>query len=199
MTTPESTVTRLLAQLKGGDPHALNALVPLVYDELRVIARQHRSRWHGDETLDTTALVNEAYLKLARQRPLDASSRAHFLAIAAMAMRHILTNYAEGRRRLKRGGEQERMSLDDVPLPAHAADITDDEVDTLAALSTALERLDRVDARLAHVVECRFFAGLSVADTATALAISPATVKRDWLLARAWLARELALHRTSAA
>jgi RNA polymerase sigma factor (TIGR02999 family) len=199
MTAPESTMTRLLEQLRGGDPHALNRLVPLVYDELRVLARRHRSQWHGDETLGTTALVNEAYLKLARQRLLDASSRAHFLAIAAMAMRQILTNYAERRRRLKRGGEQHPVTLDDVPISMHALDVTEDEVDSLAALNTALARLDRTNGRLARVVECRFFGGLSVADTATALEISPATVKRDWLLARAWLARELAPHRNSAA
>src|SRR5690606_31804011 len=157
---------------------------PLVYAELRALAHRQRQRWHGDETLGTTALVHEAYLKLVGQQRLGARSRAHFLAIAAKAMRHILSNYAEARRRLKRGGDLQRVSadaLDAVPAPAG---ITDAQAEMLAALDDALRRLDETNARLSRVVECRFLAGLSIKDTAAALDTSPATVKRRWIRAR---------------
>lgn len=113
MTQPtDTTVTRLLEQLEGGHPAALNQLFPLVYAELRALAHGHRQRWHGDKTLGTTVLVNEAYLKLVGQQRLGARSRAHFLAVAAKAMRHILSNYAEARGRVKRGGGQRRVSIE---------------------------------------------------------------------------------------
>ena len=187
----ETTVTRLLAQLEGGHRAALDQLFPIVYAELRALAHRQRRRWYGDETLGTTALVNEAYLKLVDQQRLGARSRAHFLAIAAKAMRHILSNYAEARRRLKRGGDLRRVSadvLDAVPAPLG---LTDAQAELLAALDDALRRLEETNVRLSRVVECRFLAGMSIEDTAVALDTSPATVKRDWVLARAWLYREL--------
>lgn len=191
----ETTITRLLDRLQGGDRDALDALFPLVYEELRLLAHGHRRRWDGDDTLGTTVLVNEAYLKLAGQSKLSVRSRAHFLGVAAKAMRHILCNHAEARGRIKRGGGVQRVSLDALDAEPAGLDIADDQADTLAAVELALRRLDATNARLARVVECRFFAGMSIADTAEALDTSPATVKRDWLLARAWLYRELqALH-----
>lgn len=188
--TPESdsTITRLLEQLSEGDRAAFDRLVPLVHDQLRALAHGHRLRWDGDETLGTTALVNEAYLKLVGQQRLDATSRAHFYAIAGKAMRQILSNYAESQRRLKRGGGRQRVGLDQLDVAAVA---DDNDAQALSALDAALERLEQSHERLGRVVECRFFAGLSITETATALGTSPATVKRDWTLARAWLSREL--------
>jgi RNA polymerase sigma factor (TIGR02999 family) len=135
--------------------------------------------------------VHEAYLKLLGQRRLAARSRAHFFALAAKAMRHILSNYAEARRRQKRGGDRERVSLatlDDLPV---RLDFADEHAETLAVLDQALGRLEQTNSRLSQLVECRFFGGMSIADTATVLGVSPATVKRDWVLARAWLFREM--------
>jgi len=187
----EATVTSLLDQLQSGHREALNQLYPLVYQELKALAHYHRRRWHGDDTLGTTALLHEAYLKLLGQQELTARNRAHFLAVAAKAMRHILSNYAEARRRKKRGGDREKVSLetlDTLPVPL---DFTDEHANAMALLDEALGKLERTDDRLSQVVECRFFGGMSIADTATALGVSPATVKRDWILARAWLYREM--------
>jgi RNA polymerase sigma factor (TIGR02999 family) len=195
MTEPiETTVTRLLEQLDGGYRSALDQLFPLVYGELRALAHSHRQRWHGDETLGTTALVHEAYLKLVGQQRLGARNRAHFLATAAQAMRHILSNYAEARRRLKRGGGVQKGSLDAMDVVPAALDLSDDQAERLEALDIALRKLEQTNARLSRVVECRFFAGMSIADTAAALDCSPATIKRDWVLARAWLYREIQAH-----
>jgi RNA polymerase sigma factor (TIGR02999 family) len=190
-TAGETTVTRLLDQLEGDHRAALDQLMPLVYDELRALAHRHRLRWHGDDTLGTTALVNEAYLKLVGQQRLDARSRAHFFAVAGKAMRHILSNYSEARRRRKRGGGLRRASpaaLDAVP---DERELPDEQAEELEALIAALQRLEQTDERLSRVVECRFLAGMSIADTASVLGTSPATVKRDWTLARAWLYREM--------
>jgi RNA polymerase sigma factor (TIGR02999 family) len=187
----ETTVTRLLHELRDGHQAALDQLIPLVHEELRLLAHHHRLRWHGDETLGTTALVNEAYLKLVGQQQLGARSRAHFFAVAGKAMRHILANYAESRRRLKRGGGQRPEPLEEAQQVPAGFGLSDDEAEHFAALDAALDRLEGVHPRLSRVVECRFFAGLSIADTAAALGTSPATVKRDWLIARAWLYREL--------
>ena len=184
-------MTRLLDQLQSGHREVLNQLYPLVYQELKALAHHHRRRWRGDDTLGTTALLHEAYLKLLGQQRLTARSRAHFFAVAAKAMRHILSNYAEARRRKKRGGDQERVSLDTLVAMPVRLDLTDEHAESLAALDAALRRLDQTNDRLSQVVECRFFGGMSIADTATALGVSPATVKRDWALARAWLYREM--------
>ena len=187
----EATVTCLLDQLQRGHREALDQLYPLVYEELKALAHYHRRRWHGDDTLGTTALLHEAYLKLVGQRRLAARSRAHFFAVAAKAMRHILSNYAEARRRKKRGGDQERVSLRTLDeLPARL-DFTNEHAETLAVLDEALRRLEQTNGRLSQLVECRFLGEMSIADTATVLGVSPATVKRDWVLARAWLYREM--------
>jgi RNA polymerase sigma factor (TIGR02999 family) len=187
-------VTHLLGELQRGDDRALDEIFTLVYDELRALAHRHRMRWHGDETIGTTALVHEAYLKLVDQKNVDASGRAHFLAVAAQAMRHILCNYAQARRRLKRGGGLKRLDLDAVEAAGELVAFTDEQADTIAALDAAIVALSRFDERLGRVVECRFFGGMSIPDTAAALGTSPATVKRDYALARAWLYRELRPH-----
>lgn len=179
------------------DPAALDALFPLVYDELRALARRHRRGWSGDHTLDTTALVHEAYLKLAGAERVSAASRAHVLGVAAKAMRHILCDYARERRATKRGGDAPRLSLDELVAAGAGGALTAEQSDTLGALDEALDRLAAAHPRLADLVECRFFGGLTIEDTAAALDVSPATVKRDWALARAWLYR--ALHTADAA
>ena len=162
----------------------------MVYQE-EALAHFHRRRWHGDDTLGTTALLHEAYLKLLGQRQVTARSRAHFFAVAAKAMRHILSNYAEARRRKKRGGDRQRVSLETLDATPVRLDFTDEHVETLAALDEALRRLAQTNLRLSQLVECRFFGGMSIEDTATVLGVSPATAKRDWVLARAWLYREM--------
>jgi RNA polymerase sigma factor (TIGR02999 family) len=185
------TITGLLKAVEQGDREALGALFPLVYEELRVLAHQQRFRWHGDLTLDTTALVHELYLKVADQKRLPAESRTHFFAVAAKAMRHILCNYARDRGRKKRGGGVPHVRLEPGYELAAEIQLSEDQTDTLSALDESLEGLERIAERQARVVECRFFGGMSVEDTATALGISPRTVKRDWTFARAWLRREM--------
>lgn len=187
----QTTVTRLLVELDGGDRSALDEVFSLVYEELHALARRHRRRWHGDETLNTTALVHEAYVKLVRQERVSVESRAHFLALAARAMRHILCNYARGRRTRKRGGGIEPLPLDELKGVPGAALAPEDPSMLLADLDDALRRLEELDPRQGHVVECRFFGGLTVKETAAAMGISPRTVKRDWALAQAWLHREM--------
>lgn len=183
-------ITGLLLAVERGDRTALEALFPLVYDELLVLARRQRRAWHGNLTMDTTALVHEAYLKLVHQGTVGATSRPHFFAVAATAMRHILCNYARDQQRIKRGGEVQHVSLDNVDRTQQPA-LPDDVTEQLADLDAALQRLEQLDKRQSRIVECRFFAGLSVEETASALGVSPATVKRDWTLARAWLYREM--------
>ncbi|HSJ15533.1 MAG TPA: sigma-70 family RNA polymerase sigma factor [Longimicrobiales bacterium] len=187
---PQVTVTRLLQAIQEGDRAALNTLFPLVYEELRTLAAGQRRRWHGDLTLNATAIVHEAYVKLVDQRTLIPESRGHFFAVAATAMRQILCNYARDRQRLKRGGGAVHLPLDEA-LNAGPPEVSDDQAAELAALDEAITRLQQISVRQAQVVECRFFGGLGVEDTALALGISPATVKRDWTMARAWLYREL--------
>lgn len=189
--TGTGTVTRLLAELERGDREALDAVFPIVYAELRRIAHRQRREWSGDETLGTTALVNEAYLKLVDAEHLGTRTRAHFLRVAAMAMRQIMCNYARDRQVEKRGGNAPVVPLDAVRENAIGPAISPSHADTLADLDDALTRLERTDPRLGQIVECRFFGGLSIEDTAGALGISPATVKRDWALARSWLYREM--------
>jgi RNA polymerase sigma factor (TIGR02999 family) len=191
--TPED-ISELLLAAERGDRSALEACFPLVYEELRVIARRQRRAWHGNPTLNTTALLHEAYLKLVDQGRLGARSRAHFFAIASTAMRHILCNYARDRTRQKRGGDIEQVSLQDVEDAAAQPAFSDEAAEVLAALGEALEQLEKIDKRQSQVVECRFFAALNVEDTALALNISPATVKRDWAFARAWLLRQMQPH-----
>jgi RNA polymerase sigma factor (TIGR02999 family) len=187
----EGTVTRLLDELQGGNRAALDELFPLVYGELKRVAHRHRQGWYGDETLGTTALVHEAYLKLVGQQLVAARSRAHFMAVAAKAMRQILSDYAKARRRLKRGGDLRQVPLDALDRVPGGLGIGGEQAETLTALDAALTALEAENDRLGRVVEYRFFGGMSIADTAEVLGTSPATVKRDWTLARAWLYREM--------
>lgn len=169
-----------------GRDGAVDALFAATYEELKTLAGAQRRRWRGDETISTTALIHEAYLKLVRRQDPRWEHRGHFFAVASKAMRQILINYARDKRVAKRGGDAPVVSADEVALVADGA------VEELLALDEALEHLAALDPRQARVVECRFFGGLSVAETAEALDISPATVKRDWTVARAYLQRALA-------
>lgn len=178
-------VTRLLASARSGSQAAFDDLFPLVYGELRRIAAREMRDEKPGRTLQTTALVHEAYLRLLKDASLSFENRAHFLGIAARAMREILIERARARVAQKRGGHAVRITLDDVTVPTPAP-----SVDVLA-LDEALQRLAGLDKRHARVVELRYFGGLSVEETAAALDVSPATVKRAWTLARAWLYREL--------
>ncbi len=181
----DGEVTQLLAELGRGGSGAVDRLMPILYDELRQIARRQMRSERLDHTLDTTALVHEAYVKLVGLDRMHWQNRAHFLAVAAQAMRRVLVDYAVGRRAQKRGGVRQRVPLDDVP--PHQAQ----PIETLVALDAALHRLETIDPRLTRVVECRYFGGMSVEEAAQALDVSPATIKRDWSVARAWLNREL--------
>ena len=177
-------VTEILAILGAGDEEALKALIPLVYDELRRLARYHLSAERRDHTLQSTALVNEAYLRLAGQ-DLHFQNRAHFLAIASQLMRQILVDYARKHRADKRGGGACMVTLDERKAIPQAGG-----VDVLA-LDEALNGLARLDQQQSRIVELRFFGGLSIDEASAVLGISPATVKRDWATARVWLHREI--------
>ncbi|HEY7095366.1 MAG TPA: sigma-70 family RNA polymerase sigma factor [Terriglobales bacterium] len=178
-------VTVLLEQLAQGNQQAGDRLIPLVYDELRRIAGRYMRREKADHVLQTTALVHEAYLKLVEQRSVEWQGRTHFYAIAASLMRRILIDDARKRIRAKRGGGQSPVMLDEalVYSPGRSSELLE--------IDGALQRLAEIDQRQAKVVELRFFAGLSVEETAEVLGISPKTVKRDWSVARAWLHGEL--------
>jgi RNA polymerase sigma factor (TIGR02999 family) len=178
----------LLARATEGDPKAVSELMPLVYDELRRLAASYIRRERPGQTLQATALVHEAYVRLIGEKAQNWQNRTHFLAIAALSMRQILVQRARARNAAKRGGDPERITLDERLLPAGAG--ASPEID-LVALDAALEKLGALDARQAKVVELRYFGGLSVEEAADVLNVSPATVKRDWTLARAWLKREL--------
>jgi RNA polymerase sigma-70 factor (ECF subfamily) len=178
----------LLSRASGGDTQAVSQLMPLVYDELRRLAAAYLRNERRGQTLQATALVHEAYVRLIAEKSHNWQNRTHFLAIAALSMRQILVQRARARKATKRGGDPIRVELEDHLLPASSA--AGDEID-LVALDAALDRLATLDARQAKVVEMRYFGGLSVEEAAAALDISPATVKRDWTLARAWLKREL--------
>jgi RNA polymerase sigma factor (TIGR02999 family) len=177
-------ISRLLADWASGDPAARDRLVPTVYEELRRLAHHHMRGEREGHTLQTTALVNEVYLRLAGIDALRWQDRARFFALAATLMRRVLVDYARQRARDKRGGGVSVTSLDDNAIAAQPA------VDVVA-LDEALERLAAVDPQQSRVVELRFFAGLSVKETAEALGVSPATVKRDWATAKLWLYNEL--------
>ena len=189
----QERVAQLLQRVGDGDRGALDDLFPLVYDELSFLARQQRRSWHGDLTLNTTALVHEVYLKVADQKRLPTESRAHFFGVAAKAMRHILCNYARDRHRKKRGGGVAHVSLEPGHDLAASVQISDEQTDTINVLDESLQKLEKIAERQARVVECRFFGGMSVEDTAEALGVSERTVKRDWTFARAWLRREMQL------
>lgn len=179
------TVVSLIDGARQGNEEALAKLVPLVYDELRRLAASHLRRERPGQTLQATALVHDVYLRLLQDSTLSWQNRAHFFGIAARSMRQILIERARARHAAKRGGDQIRVTFDP-GLMVFASDGLDVE-----ALDEALTRLSSLDPELARVVEVRFFGGLSIEETAEALGISPATVKRRWTLAKAWLAREL--------
>jgi RNA polymerase sigma factor (TIGR02999 family) len=190
---PATAVTQLLHRVRKGDRDAVDALFDVVYTELHVLAERQRRRWNGNYTLNTTALLHEAYLKLVRQDQINVDGRAHFFALASRAMRHILSNYARDQQRLRRGGLQPDIPLNALRLDALAAPVTltQQQAERFAHLDEALVRLEAVSPRQRRVVECRFYGGMTVSETATALDISPATVKRDWTTAKAWLYREM--------
>jgi RNA polymerase sigma factor (TIGR02999 family) len=179
----EQEITQLLMAAAGGDPAAMDEVFASVYPRLRKIARARRRSWHGNPTLNTTALIHEAYLKVGQSSRFE--NRGHFFAVASKAMRQVLINYAEQKKAAKRGGGERDVTL------VEGSAVSDDAVDEIIILDQALSRLEELSERQSQVVECLFFGGLSVAETAEALEISPATVKRDWSTARAWLYREM--------
>ena len=181
---PAASVERLFDRLESGDSGAVTELMPLVYDELRRLARRY-VRQERAPSIQATDLVHEAYLRLARDRPRRWQGRTHFLAIAAIGMRRVLVERARARGARKRGGDRVQVTLDDALVAAPGATVD------LLALDRALSSLAALDARQARIVELRFFGGMTVEETAEATGVSPATVKRDWTLARAWLQREL--------
>ena len=182
MVPPRSkTVTALLEAWSKGDEAAREDLIPLVYDELRRVAARHLSRERRDHTLRATALVHETYLRLVEQKRAQWRSRAHFFAVAAGLMRRILVDHARSRRARKRGGELRRVPLNEELVVSGSRDVE------LVALDEALEELSTLDPKLCRVVELRFFGGLSIEETAEVEGLSPATVKRNWNVAKAWL------------
>ena len=184
-------ITRLLKAWGRGDSAALDRLTPLVYEQLHRMARRYMRSERPGHTLQATALLNEAFLRLVDTRDLDWNDRSHFFAVCARVMRRILVDAARSRAAIKRGGQADRaehstaINLDQLPDPASETSAQ------VCALDEALNRLAQIDPRRAHVIELRFFGGLTVEETARALEISPQTVMREWKLARAWLAREL--------
>jgi RNA polymerase sigma factor (TIGR02999 family) len=178
-------VTRLLLQWKGGDAAALDRLLPLVYSELRRIAARHLKRERPGHSLQPTALVHEAYLRLVDAANVDWHERAQFFGLAARLMRQILVDHARTRDAAKRGGGTPKVSLEEAPEPHRGPDID------LIALDEALGQLAALDPQQGRVVELRYFGGLTIEETAEVIGVSPATVKRDWTMAKAWLRREL--------
>lgn len=182
---PSNQVTELLVRWRGGDKAALDSLIPLVYGELRRIAQHYLSNERPDHTLQSTALVHEAYVRLTQQQVPHWQNRAHFFAVAAQLMRQILVDHARNHRASKRGGKVCKLALDEAEEQPQAGDVD------IVALDDALNSLAAMDMQQCRVVELKFFGGLSIEDTAEVLGISPSTVKRDWITARAWLYREL--------
>lgn len=178
-------ITELLLAHGGGDAAALDRLVPLVYDDLRRIARGQLRRRRTGDTLNTTGLVHEAYVRLVDQTRASWRDRGHFFAVSAIAMRQIVVDHARRRMRAKRGGDRVTVPLDDVQEPAAR------EAGRILEIDEALEKLAKVDRRLVQVVECRYFAGLTEEETAAALGVSVRTAQREWFKARAWLRQEL--------
>lgn len=185
----QSDATELLLAAAGGDSSALERLVPIVYTQLRRIAHRRLGGERSDHTLSTTELVHEAYLKLVNLERLNWQNRAQFMAIASRLMRQILVDYARRRRTGRRGGGRPTFELEAVAERGTA--MFDEPTEEVLALHQALERLERINDRHARIVECRFFGGMSIEETAEALSLSPATIKRGWVMARAWLNREL--------
>lgn len=190
--TKHHLVESLLHELKAGNREAFSELLPVVYGELHNIAGRQRQQWNGEDTLNTTALIHEAYLRLADQSSPEWQSYPHFLAVASTAMRQILLDYAKRKRTAKRGGRSERVPLHEIEAALEdSATVDDARSAALLALEDSLRRLEERDRRQSRVVECRFFGGMTIQDTATALGIAPATVGRDWMMAKAWLYQDM--------
>jgi RNA polymerase sigma-70 factor (ECF subfamily) len=187
----QSDATDLLVAWSEGDESAFDKLVPLVYQELHALARHYMKGERSDHTLQATALVNEAYVRLIDVNRIRWQNRSHFLAIAAQTMRRILVEFARQRHRQKRGGDAVRVPIDDVDMPQ-------EQTADLVALNDALSTLASFDPRMGQVVELRFFGGLTVQETADVLKVSPETVMRDWKTAKVWLLRELSRERRDA-
>jgi RNA polymerase sigma-70 factor, ECF subfamily len=179
-------ITRLLAEWSGGNQAALDTLVPIVYDELRRLASNYMRGERPDHLLQTTALVNEAYLRLLERKHVSCETRIQFFAVAAQVMRRILVDYARTRDRAKRGDGAPPLSLDDVAV------LSDYRIEELIAINSALDNLTAFDPRKARVFELRYFGGMSVDEVGEALSVSPVTVARDWQMAKLWLRREMA-------
>jgi RNA polymerase sigma factor (TIGR02999 family) len=188
----KARVSELLERMQDGDETVTDELFSTVYDVLRDLAHHQRQAWQGDFTLNTTAIVHEAYLKLTDNKSPEWETHSHFLSVASKAMRHILVDYARRRKADKRGGDAVKLSIEEMRTPSgDVLVINEEKADTLVALDDALERLAKLEPREAKVVECRFFGGLTIAETADAIGVSPMTVKRDWAMAQAWLHREI--------
>ncbi len=185
MTSSPHDVTQLLVAWGNGDQMARDQLMPLVYEELHRLAHRYINRERRGHTLQTSALVNEAFLKLVDQRDVHWQNRAHFFGIAAQMMRRILVDYARNRKYAKRGGNARQVTLNEELI------VSDERNAEVVALDDALKSLAQIDQRKSQVVELKFFAGLSIEETAEVLAVSPGTVMRDWTLAKAWLRREM--------
>lgn len=190
-------ITRLLNTVTANDRNGLDQVFNAVYQQLKTSARQQRYRFkqQADMTLNTGALINEAYLKLVEQQPVYWQDRSHFLATAAVSMRHILIDYSRQKIAAKRGGEKQPQSLselDEHEIPCIEVDL--EQAQSLLALDTALQRLAKTSERESRVVECRFYGGMTIEETAKLLTISTGTVKRDWTLAQAWLYKEMQTH-----
>src|SRR5829696_5103745 len=183
---PSTSITVLLEKARSGDSSALADVFPLIYEELRRLAQQQLRREPDGHTLSPTPVVHEAYMRLIDYSRMEWAGRAHFMAVAATAMRRILVDHARGHRSVKRGGALRRVSLDSVELGA------EDRAELLIAIDEALDRLKTLDRRQAQVVECRFFGGMTEEETAEALGIGLRTAKRDWAKAKSWLHREIA-------
>jgi RNA polymerase sigma-70 factor (ECF subfamily) len=189
MTPTSQEITQLLVAWGDGDQAARDELMPLVYEELRRLAHRYMGRERADHTLQTSALVNEAYLRLIDQKDVQWQNRAHFFGIAAKMMRRILVDYARRRSFGKRGGDARHVSLEE-------AIVSEERAANVVALDDALKSLTKIDPRKGQIVELRFFGGLSIEETAEMLAVSPGTVMRDWTLAKAWLRREMTATKT---
>jgi len=185
MTLSTPGLTELLSDWQRGDQTALNKLTPLVYDELRRIAHRYVQRERNGHTLETTALVNEAYLRLAGQKKIEWQNRAHFFAVTAQVMRHILIDHARRRQYAKHGGDARQVSLQE------AETMSQERAGELVALDEALDELAKLDVRKSRVVELRYFGGLDLEETAHVLEVSVMTVRRDWRVAKAWLFRRM--------
>ena len=183
--TAAHSVTLLLEQWNQGDREALDKLMPLIYEELRKMARRYMSQQNPGHTLQTTALIHEAYLRMVKQKEKHFQNRAHFFGVAAQAMRHILVDYARSRHTAKRGGGARPISLEEAAL------VSPERAGELVAFDDALKELETLSKRQSRVVELRYFGGLSVEETATVLEVSPETVMRDWNMAKTWLHRAL--------